>query len=106
MKTVNFLEALEANKTRRVKTDHHDSNWHEVGEYRKIVSSNVGDVLQAVTYRWLIEPEVIEFTCEWLSKELYTSDELPCQIIFPDGFKYEILNSVVGKRTRVRIEVL
>lgn len=98
MKTVNFLEALEANKTKRVKLkDHH--NWFPVNELVDDINNESRVFNAQMVYgKWIIEPEIIQFECEWNEKDkIYPSVLLE---------NHGILCSLVGKKTKVTIEVL
>lgn len=56
---------------------------------------------------WVVEPEIIEFECKWVVDR---ANIVPCRVYYADKFISSkgdgILNSVIGKKTRVRIEVI
>ena len=104
MKTVNFLEALEANKTKRITrldTDH----TYPVGMLRDAIEQRIFyPSITCFETQWQIEPEVIEFECEW-------DENKKDLVVYPFGteLKNDVGNKIrplIGKRTKVRIEVL
>lgn len=110
MKTVNFLEALEANKTRRIafwydKVNVIDS-WYEVGEMERDLKNESKTLLYSeLVGPWVVEPEKVEFECMW--------EKTAFDVVYPsnpggDEGVLHLLKSVIGngKRTKVTIEVL
>lgn len=113
MKTVNFLEALEANKTKRVKrTD--AKQWFGVYELHDDLNSLVkegfrynAEFFQA---NFVVEPEKIEFICGW-AEAIYDTDKKvwPQGLSALDSYKPFLngnLKHLLGKKTKVTIEVI
>lgn len=95
---MNFLEAIEANKTRRVwRTDlGHEAYKFHVGELRQRQSMSA-DAYEA---KWEAEPEKIEWQGVWLfdgerMRPTFTRDVIE-----------KIERLVLGKTTKITIEVL
>lgn len=100
-KTVNFLEALEANKTSRTRIAGKvgELSWYAVGEMR----TTQGYGVEAYESQWQIEPEFIEFECEW------SQTNCIFRLNYPSTISKEVekkIDSIKGKKARVRIEVL
>lgn len=71
MKTVNFLEALEANKTKRVRVDLKNktgcaiAGWLEVAELREKTFTHRNIIsIEDIESSWQVEPEIIEFEAQ------------------------------------------
>lgn len=104
-KTVNFIEALEANKTKRVRTK--KGGWYDVEQLRKS-QSEIWAIIGIIESMWEVEPEVIECECEW--DKYFDADEVIYAPFISDLSKEVIdklrLLVIKGTKTRVRIEVL
>jgi hypothetical protein len=108
MKTLNFLEALEANKTRRVKRID-SAIWINVGILMGAANHENEHIYtrKEVTSKWQAEPEVIEVLCKWESKEVFESPtSIPHDVIFPNDTDLTIFMKLVGKNTKLTIELL
>ena len=106
MKTVNFLEALEANKTRAVIVDDENRSRYKVNSLRELASTGRLDALYCAEALWQVEPEVIEAECEWGS----SANPIGEDRYWPkfNSKDLEIIKQIHSKklRTKVRIEVL
>jgi hypothetical protein len=102
-----FLEAVEANNTKRVRLideDGIESPWYPI---KSIGGSSVYPS-ESVFGKWEAEKVTkIDFTCTWDKREfLTTGSEIPVDVIFPDGFLYSVLENFVGLKTKVSVEVI
>lgn len=97
---MNFLEAYEANKTKRVRmkqTPERLYPWKAIGLMKDQVFDS--DEIEA---EWEVEktPEVYTVVCEWKRDE-------PYGITYPYLFTNSVnLHHLTGKRTKLTIEVL
>jgi hypothetical protein len=109
MKTLNFLEALEANKTRRVRIVD-SAAWVHIGILKGAANHENEFIYtrKEVTSKWEVEPEKIEVLCKWeRSNELFEKNSsIPCDVVYPTDTELSIFNNLVGKNTKLTIELL
>lgn len=99
---MNFLEAIEANKTKRIRRGP-AHGWWLVGEFSNLESYNKSHT--EGTWEAEIFPQVLEFECRWERREFWV-ESIPVDVIFPENIKdiHKILPELLGKKWRVRCE--
>lgn len=104
MKTVNFLEALGANKTKRVryKAQFGESiyHWFAVAELRNAIDQGTRKIrIPEFEGLWEIEPEIVVIdNCKWsLTQNNFVYPKADTDFKFTD---------LIGKKTKVTIEVI
>jgi len=104
---MNIIEAVKSG--RRFKRKHWDKSSYLFANKNSslgTISRETGQIIflesDILANDWEIEPEVIEFECKWV-----TIVDVNGAWPFPSDREHRrTLNKLVGKRTRVRIEVL
>lgn len=94
-------EAIKANETRRVRVVGADE-WFDPKSMVICDTFTISDIQS----EWEAEPEKIEFECKWAvysSSREYVAPAFPVAKNKEDSAK---INSFIGKRTRVTVEVI
>jgi hypothetical protein len=112
---MNFLEALEANKTRRVRLVAHAEEpqkklqWYEVDEMRECAREPHDQAayfdIHNFEGKWEAEPEKFTFNCRW-EKENTLSPTYPILGPQDSRFHKDGISYFAGKKTKVTVEVI
>lgn len=97
---MNFLEALKANETRKVRINKPEYDYYKVGELQRDIKNLTLDEIHG---QWEAEPEVYVFEATWNDHKGIIRPEFEKDLGGNVGYNFA---NWIGKRTKITVEVL
>lgn len=97
MKKLTFLEALKVNETRKVIESFYPANRPALVFYPNEMAKSGLPLASFTNSEWEVVPEKFEFECRWEHSET--------KLVIPTWPDFN-LEKLVGKRTKVTVEVI